>query len=158
RPPWMLDRKNVPLRVGHDAEYAAGRIAKPCHIALRSVRVDRVAAGPSIRVDITEDHLTSLVQSLENPGLPANEPAFAMSHWHVETLVVIQEGTFRGCRLDVNPTILELPRGVVRERRQRAILVRRNQDAGLQQSLETIANAEDEFFRITEAPQVVAQE
>jgi len=144
--------------MGHESEHPAANIAYPGNVALGAVRVDRVRPRFANKINITQDNLARLLQSLQNPGLPDNEIPFAVRHGHLESLVTFQEWTFAWGRLQSDPTIFELARRIMRQGRQRAFIVGRNEETGLQDGLESIADAEDEFVGVTKALQALTQE
>ena len=79
RPVRVLRRQDVPLRVRHQAQHAAGRVAEPGHVALRAVRVDRVAARLALRIDVAQHDLAGLFQpatihSLRQTNFPSPWP------------------------------------------------------------------------------------
>src|SRR5207244_1389689 len=110
----MLRRQDVALRVRHQAEDAAGRIADAGDVALRAVRVDREHAGLAVLIDIAQYDLTRLEQSLQNPFLLADKVALAVRDRQMEPLVALEEGALAGRRFQVNPPVLESAAGVVR--------------------------------------------
>ena len=71
----------------------------------------------------------------------------------VQAMIAFEERTFAGGRFEVNPAVLEFARRVVRQRRDGALVeIRRHDQAGLEQDLEAVADAEDQAFSIAKSP------
>src|SRR5262245_43489794 len=89
----MLRRQNVTFGVWHQAQHAPGRVAKTRDVALRAIRVDRVAARCAVGVAVSQDHLSGLFQPVKNPRGPAHEPALAVGDWQGESVGSLEERT-----------------------------------------------------------------
>src|SRR5438105_5249 len=77
----------------------------------------------------------------------------------MQPIIALEEGTLARRRFEMDPAILELAAGVVRQRRHRAIVeIGRHDEASLEQDLEAIADAEDEAFAIAKLLEHVAEE
>ena len=77
---------------------------------------------------------------------------------HVHPVDALQERALARRRLQVDPAVLELAGGVVGERGERAVLVRRHEQAGLEQRLEAVADAEDQLLGVAELAEGVGEE
>src|SRR5882724_6434829 len=75
----------------------------------------------------------------------------------MEALVLCQEWALARRNCQMQPTILVAMR-IVRQRRQRAVFVGREDQASFEKSLKTIANSQDQLLFIAEAAQRFAQE
>ena len=78
RPARMLRGEDMAFGMRHQAEYPTRRIAKPGHVALRTVGVERIFGWPAIRIDIAKDHLPCLFETLQQPFLAAEETPFSV--------------------------------------------------------------------------------
>ena len=154
----MLRRQHVAFRVGHEAQDVAAHIAQAGHIILRAVWIDRIGTGFAVAIDIAENDLAGLVQSLENPGLAADEVAFAVSDRQFQGGAVLQEDAFSGAGLEIDPAVLEFAGFVVGQCGERAVVIGGQDQAGFEEGLEAVADAEDKFFPGPELPQLLAQE
>src|SRR5262245_52332270 len=142
----------------HQAEYSAAGIAQPRHVTLRAVRVDRVRSRLAFLVHVLQHHLPGLLQSLENPRGPADKVALAVGHRQMKPIVAFQEGALAGVGLQVNPTILKLAGSVPGQGGERPILIGRQDQPGPQESLEAVANAEDELVGVTKLAEGIPEE
>ena len=68
-----------------------------------------------------------------------------------------RNGHLPGVDLQVDPAVLELAGVVVGERGERAVLVRRHEQPGLEQHLEAVADAEDELLGVAELAEGVGR-
>src|SRR3712207_2546980 len=75
-PLWVLRRQGVALRVRHQAEDPAGRVADAGHVPLRPARVGRVRRP--VATGVAQDDLPGLFESSQNPLLAGDEPALAV--------------------------------------------------------------------------------
>src|SRR5439155_20970530 len=83
--------------------------------------------------------------------------ALAVSHRHVQSFVAQQERTFSRRGPKVNPAVLKFPGSVVPEGCQWSIVIGRDQQAGLEEGLKTIADSKDQLVGIAKTAQVVSQ-
>ena len=182
----MLRAEDVAFGVGHQAEDAAGRIAHAGHVALRAVWVDgkwqfgkqqRSPREPGAEEMISASlpllpacplayfrrpnmqyDLPRLGEPLEDPLLAADKRAFAVSDRQLQPIDVLEPNSIPRRRGHVDPAVLDGLCSSSRERGQRALLVRRDQQAGFEDHLEAIADAEDQLLLVAERANFVGEE
>src|SRR5262249_31505733 len=157
RPARVLRRQNVALGVRHQAKHAAAGIANAGHISLGAVRIHGVASRFAVGIDIAKDDLCTLFEALQNPGLTAAKISFTMGDWQVQPIIALKERTALAVSLQANPAILEPTQSVVGQGSQRTVIIRLQEQAGLEQDLEAVADAENKFVAVAELTQSVAE-
>ena len=91
-----------------------------------------------------------LLQSLEQPRFPEDQASLTVRYRQLKACIALEEDRAAGYRVQVNPSILEFARFIVGKRRQRAVVIRLQQQARLEQGLKAVADAEDEPLAIAE--------
>ena len=87
----VLRRQHVPLRVRHQAEHAAGRVAQAGDVALRAVGVDRIRR-PARSSTYRSTTCPVCSRPLQYPLLPADEVALAVGDRQVQPVDALEEG------------------------------------------------------------------
>ena len=113
------------------------------------------SSGP---VGVTQHDLPRLLQALQDPLLAAQEAAFAVSDRQVQPVDAREKRAVAWHAWSVTQRSWNRPDVVVRQRGEGAVLVGRDQQAGLEQRLEAVADAEDQLLGVAEAAQGVAEE
>src|SRR4051812_19732032 len=121
----MLRRQDMPFRMRHEAENAAGDIAQAGNVALAAIGIGRIGRGAfwSARVEVAKNGLPRLQKSLEVPVEPADKSPLAVRDGDMEPVDAFEKGTVTRMDGEVNPAILELAGAVLGQRGDGTILI-----------------------------------
>ena len=151
----MLRRIDEPLRMRHQPENPAGRIAHARHVGHGTVGVGaraRVVGG------VPQHEVAARLEASARLGGVGDEPSFSMGDGQFEPLDATQEGTAAVGHPELNPAIDEPAGRVGGERRLgTSVRPRRQEQPRLHEHLEAVADPEDEASSVAELFQEIAE-
>ena len=155
----MVEGIDEPLGVGHQAEDPAGRVADARDRARRAVGVGRVVLRSAGRASSTYRRTTwpAASSAARADGSASEELPLAVGDGQLDRLGVGDERRAAGRRGQADPARLEAARVVVRQRRGAGVRAAGEQ-AGADQDLEPVADAQDQPAAVVEPAQRVAQD
>jgi hypothetical protein len=146
----VLRWQHMPFWVRHEAQDSPSRVAQPSDVALTPIWIVRIGRMLAVGANVAKHDLPSLCQPLQNPFFPCDESPFAVGGRHVQVRDSFEKYAIPRRREETHPAIFESTVGVVGERGEGAVFVRGHEEAGFEDRLEAVADAEDQFFVIAE--------